>query len=80
MLRVKLVNGVDDVALHRGRAPGRVGKVEDGLAARTKDGSLVSGWHEAARPVGRSADRAASRIEHDDVAGQVLVHRPKPIG
>ena len=53
-------------------------QVENRVADRAEQRALISGRHEAARPVRLAADRPAALVENDDVAGQVLVPVPRP--
>ena len=54
-------------------------EVEDRRALGAEDRALVLGRHVAARPVLGAADRPAARVEHDDEAGQVLVHAAQAV-
>ena len=54
-------------------------QIENRLADRAKQRSLISGRHEAARPVGLAADRAAALVENRHVGRQIGVLDPQAI-
>ena len=54
-------------------------QIENGSASGAEDCALVARGHVAARPVFGTADGASGLVEHDDVAGQILVHGAKSV-
>ena len=79
MVGVVLAERVEQPALHRiGHAVGP-GEIEHRIVAAAEERPLERGRHVARRPVLGSGDRPAGRIEHDDEAGQILVHRAEAV-
>ena len=70
---------VEQLALFAVVHPAMVFQIEDGRAVGAEDDALIAGGHEAAGPVLGAADGAALAVEHDDVAGQVLIYRAEAV-
>ena len=79
MLRVQRVDEIDLAPLHVAARPGGRFQIQNGLARGAQDGALIHGRHVAARPIRRAGRRAAARIQHHDIAGQVLVERAEAV-
>src|SRR6267378_1910609 len=79
MLQVKLAEKIQCLALAAGANSGRRGQVEEWIALAAKERALVSGRHKARRPVGRAADRSATRVGHDHKTGQAIVECPQTV-
>ena len=54
-------------------------EIQDWASLAAQNGALIGGGHVAARPILRSANRAARGIEHHHKAGQVFIDRSQTV-
>ena len=76
---VEVVEVADERSLFLSAHLVGVFQIENGGASGAEDRALIAGGHVAAGPVLGAADGASGFVEHDDVAGQVLVHGAKSV-
>ena len=54
-------------------------EVKDWIALGAEHGALVGGGHVAGGPVLGTGDGASGFVQHDDIAGEVLVHASQSV-
>ena len=55
-------------------------QIDNRLASAPKGCSLVSRWHESCAPVGRTSDRAAAPVVHNDESRKIFIRTAEAIG
>ena len=80
MLLVEMADRVKRIALQIGVDAGRIGEIQDGVAAGAEDVALIDAGQESRAPVGVAAAGAFSAGGKDDERGELAVFAAQAVG